>query len=72
MDADMLLPRLDLAGVCVSTGSACSSGSNKPSHVLSALGIDQKTPNLRLSFSRNNTLEEAERLVEVLKEMYKK
>lgn len=72
MDADMLLPRLDLEGICVSTGSACSSGSNKPSHVLTALRIDQKTPNLRLSFSRFNTLEEAERLVEVLKEMFKK
>lgn len=72
IDADLLLPRLDLAGICVSTGSACSSGSNKPSHVLKALGIDQKIPNLRISFSRFNTLAEAERLVEVLEEICKK
>ncbi|MEE4176427.1 MAG: cysteine desulfurase family protein [Bacteroides sp.] len=72
MDADMLLPMIDLEGICVSTGSACSSGSNKPSHVLTALGVDQKIPNLRLSFSRFNTLEEAQRLVEVLKELCKK
>lgn len=72
IDADMLLPRLDLEGICVSTGSACSSGSNKPSHVLNALGVDQKIPNLRLSFSRYNTLDEAERLIEVLKKLCKK
>jgi cysteine desulfurase len=72
IDADLLLPRLDMAGICVSTGSACSSGSNKPSHVLTALGIDQKIPNLRISFSRYNTLDEAKRLLEVLKEICKK
>jgi len=70
--ADLLLPRLDMAGICVSTGSACSSGSNKPSHVLTALGIDQKIPNLRISFSRYNTLDEAARLVGVLKEICNK
>ncbi|MBW6498334.1 MAG: cysteine desulfurase [Bacteroidales bacterium] len=72
VDADLLLPRLDMAGICISTGSACSSGSNKPSHVLTAMGIDQKIPNLRISFSRYNTLDEAKRLVEVLKEICKK
>jgi cysteine desulfurase len=72
VDADMLLPKLDMAGICVSTGSACSSGSNKPSHVLTAMGVDQKIPNLRISFSRYNTLDEANRLVEVLKEVCKK
>jgi len=72
VDADLLLPRLDMAGICISTGSACSSGSNKPSHVLTALGVDQKIPNLRISFSRYNTLDEAKRLVEVLKEICKK
>ena len=72
MDASMLLPRIDLAGISVSTGSACSSGSNKPSHVLIALGIDHDIPNLRLSFSRYNTLEEAEKLLEVLEGFSKK
>lgn len=72
VDADLLLPRLDMAGICVSTGSACSSGSNKPSHVLTAMGVDQKIPNLRISFSRYNTLDEAKDLVEVLKEICKK
>lgn len=66
LEAGLLLPRLDLEGICVSTGSACSSGSSKPSHVLAALGASPKTPNLRISIGRYNTINEAKRLVEVL------
>lgn len=66
VDAEMLLPRLDIAGICVSSGSACASGAHKGSHVLSAMGVDTNLPSLRISFSRHNTLDEIHRLVEVL------
>lgn len=64
-----LMGLLDLAGICLSTGSACSSGSNKPSAVLLALGMEPLTPNLRISFNRYNTLEEVKKLVKVLKKI---
>ncbi len=66
IDPDMLLPRLDMEGICVSSGSACASGTTKGSHVLEALGVDLRRPSLRISFSRYNTLEEVQRLVDVL------
>lgn len=66
IDAGLLLPRLDLEGICVSTGSACSSGSSKQSQVLAALGADPKIPNLRISISRFNTPEEAKLLIKAL------
>ncbi len=66
MDAEMLLPSLDIAGICVSSGSACASGSNKTSHVLSAMGVDTHRPSVRISFGRQNTLKEVIVLVDVL------
>ncbi len=66
MDADLLLPNLDMAGICVSSGSACASGSNKASHVLSAMEVDPSRPSVRISFGRQNTLAEVETLVDVL------
>jgi len=66
IDPDMMLPRLDMEGICVSSGSACASGSTRGSHVLEALGVDLQRPSLRISFSRHNTLEEVRRLVDVL------
>ncbi len=65
-DPDMLLPGLDIEGICVSAGSACSSGSHKGSHVLEAMGVDPSVSSLRVSFSRYNTIEEIHRFVEVL------
>lgn len=67
--ASMLTFTLNLKGIAVSRGSACQSGSVKPSHVLDAiLSIeDKKLPNLRISFAPNNTLEEIENLMEVLR-----
>ncbi|KAA5605560.1 cysteine desulfurase [Roseospira marina] len=49
--ADMLLMRLDLAGVSVSSGSACSSGKVTPSHVLRAMGLDETAARRALRFS---------------------
>ncbi len=69
LDAGMLMPRLDMEGLCVSAGSACASGSNQGSHVLAAMGVDPGKPSLRLSFGRQNTLAEVEYLVEVLREL---
>lgn len=56
--ASMLLFTLDLKGVAVSGGSACTSGSAKGSHVLEGIGADMTRPNVRFSFSRYTTREE--------------
>lgn len=59
--AEGLILLLDQAGICVSAGSACSTGSLRPSHVLSAMGLDPVSARstVRFSFSRLNTLEES-------------
>ncbi len=68
--AIMLLFQLDLKGIACSKGSACQSGSDQGSHVLNAFlnEEDRKKPSLRFSFSRYNTKEEIEYVVECLKE----
>lgn len=65
----MLLFSLDMKGIAVSRGSACQSGSIKPSHVLKEIlsETDLKLPNLRISFSHYNTKEDIELLIESLK-----
>ncbi len=68
--AEMLLYKLDIAGVSASGGSACSSGSNKGSHVLSALGVNPKRPSVRFSFGYQNTKEEIDYTVNVLKKIF--
>jgi cysteine desulfurase len=57
---DMVLYNLDMAGIAVSAGSACSSGSTKGSHVLTAIGADPNKPSVRFSFSKFNTEEEVD------------
>ncbi|MTG97843.1 aminotransferase class V-fold PLP-dependent enzyme [Myroides sp. BIT-d1] len=66
--AAMMLFQLDMKGIAVSRGSACQSGSQKPSHVLSQFLCEEdlKRPSLRLSFSHENTKEEIDTLIEVL------
>ncbi len=66
----MLLFHLDLKGIACSKGSACQSGSDKGSHVLSEILSDEdmKKPSLRFSFSINNTKEELDYAISVLKE----
>jgi cysteine desulfurase len=68
--AEMLLFNLDIAGIAVSGGSACSSGSEEPSHVLKALGVDDARPSVRFSFSKFNTKAEVDFALEKLRELY--
>ncbi|MGZ9733842.1 cysteine desulfurase family protein [Flavobacterium sp. GNP002] len=65
----MILFHLDMKGIAVSRGSACQSGSIKPSHVLAEmLSVeDLKKPSLRISFSHFNTKEDIDLLIEALK-----
>jgi cysteine desulfurase len=65
----MILFHLDMKGIAVSRGSACQSGSIKPSHVLAEMlsPEDLKKPSLRISFSHLNTKEDINLLIEALK-----
>lgn len=67
--ADLLLLNLDIAGVSVSGGSACSSGADAGSHVIEALKGDPGRKTIRFSFSHNNTREEVDEVVAKLKEI---
>jgi cysteine desulfurase len=69
--SDMLLFNLDMAGICVSGGSACTSGANSVSHVIKALynGKSDTMVPIRFSFSKHNTKEEVDMVVEKLKEL---
>lgn len=67
--ADLLLLSLDIAGVSVSGGSACSSGADAGSHVIEALKGDPQRKTIRFSFSHNNTREEVDFVIARLKEI---
>lgn len=73
VDAETLLLMLDSQGVCVSAGSACRSHENKPSRVLTAMGIDaEKARNsIRLSVSRMNTEEEMVQAAKIIADCVK-
>ncbi|MBP7526478.1 MAG: cysteine desulfurase NifS [Syntrophorhabdaceae bacterium] len=68
VESESLLLALDMKGVAVSSGSACSSGSSEPSHVLLAMGIpgDLCQSALRFSLGRDNTREEIDYVIEIL------
>jgi len=68
VEAESLILALDLAGVGVSSGAACSSGSLEPSHVLTAMGLPRERvmSSVRFSLGRTTTREEIERVLEVL------
>lgn len=62
-EADMLLFNLDINKISASGGSACTSGSNIGSHVLTALGVSPERPSVRFSFSKYNTEAEVDYLI---------
>ena len=68
IEGEALLLRLDLAGFCCSSGSACTSGSQEPSHVLEAIGLDREAAggSLRVTLGAETTEEEIEALLEAL------
>ena len=70
--SSMLLFTLDLKGVAVSGGSACTSGATKGSHVLTGIGADLNRPNTRFSFSRYTTKEEIDYALEQVKAVFAK
>lgn len=67
---ETLLFNLDIEGVAVSGGSACSSGSNVGSHVLTAIGAPSDRPSVRFSFCKNTTKAEIDFAIEKLKAIY--
>ena len=67
--SDMLLFNLDIAGISASGGSACSSGSDIGSHVLTAIGASSSRPSVRFSFSKYNTKEEVDFVVAKVREL---
>ncbi len=68
--SDMFLMYMDLKGISVSGGSACSSGANQGSHVINEiLGDQEKGMAVRFSFSRYNTVEEVDRVLDAIKEI---
>ncbi|WCT14127.1 cysteine desulfurase family protein [Mucilaginibacter jinjuensis] len=67
--SDMLLFNLDIAGISASGGSACSSGSNIGSHVLTAIGASPDRPAVRFSFSKLTTKEEIDYTVNKVREI---
>lgn len=71
VDKEMLIMSMDLKGICISGGSACSSGAVENSHVLNAMGIDEnlKDSAIRISFGENNTFKEIDNFIIVLREI---
>lgn len=74
IEGESLLIMLDMKGVCASSGSACTSGSLDPSHVLLATGLkhEEAHGSLRMTLSEENTREELDLVVEHLKEIVKR
>lgn len=68
VEGESLLLMLDLKGICASSGSACTSGSLDPSHVLLALGLKHEVAHgsLRLTFSDDNSMEDVNDILEIL------
>ena len=67
--SEMILFNLDMNGICVSGGSACTSGADQGSHVIRAINNNPNQVTVRFSFSKHNTKEEVDFVVEKLKDM---
>jgi cysteine desulfurase len=68
LEAELLLERLDRAGICASAGAACTSAGTEPSHVLLAMGLGERgaLSSVRFSLGRDNTEAEVDALLEAL------
>lgn len=71
IEGESLLIKLDMAGICGSSGSACTSGSLDPSHVLLAIGLPHEIAHgsLRLTLSEENTMEEMDYVAEQIRQI---
>ncbi len=71
VEGDAILLKLDAKGICASSGSACSTGSPSPSHVLLAIGLEPETAygTLRVTFGEENTKEDVDYLLDTLEEV---
>ncbi len=69
IDGEMLLLNLDIDGICISNGSACTSGAVEPSHVLAGIGLEENLAksSIRVSFGKKNTEEDVTYFVDKLK-----
>jgi len=74
IEGESLLIMLDMAGICASSGSACTSGSLDPSHVLLAIGLPHEIAHgsLRMTIGDENTMEEMDYVIEHIKEIVTK
>ena len=74
IEGESLLLNLDIKGICASSGSACTSGSLDPSHVLLAIGLSHEIAHgsLRISIGKYNTKEEIDYLLDNLEEIVQK
>jgi cysteine desulfurase len=68
LDGEMLLLNLDIEGICVSNGSACTSGAMEPSHVLTGIGLPVHVANssIRISFGKDNTTDQIDYFLDKL------
>ena len=73
IDGEELLLKLDAKGICASAGSACSTGTSEPSHVLTAIGLPANLAmgTLRLTFGNENTKEDVDYLIQNLEQIVK-
>ena len=71
INASELIFKLDERGICVSSGSACSSGNTNPSHVLTAMNVPEVYLNsaIRTTFGDNNTFEQVDYVIKILKQI---
>ena len=74
IEGESMILMLNMKGICASTGSACSTGSLDPSHVLMAIGLTHQNAHgsLRLSISKYTTEEDVEYIIESVKEVVAK
>lgn len=73
-DGEMILHRLDLMGICISTGSACDSKNTQVSHVIKAIDVPEEYAKgtIRISLGRNNSADDVANIIEALKKVLEK